>query len=68
MDSETWHRTPGASATKADTSVSKIGHSGRRTAVIDEGHHGADRSKWSRRWQHPLVKSIHDRRGKARRP
>jgi hypothetical protein len=36
------------------------------TTVIEEGSH-ATRPGWSSRWEHPLVKLIHERRAKTRR-
>jgi hypothetical protein len=45
---------------------SRISERGRRIAMAEEdGRFRADRSAWAARWQHPLVKSIEVRRGKA---
>jgi hypothetical protein len=66
MDNNDWHSTPGASATESESSGSKIRYRARLTPVAEEAPHAA-RSGWNSRWQHPLVKLIQERRGKARR-
>lgn len=64
MDNDDWHGASGASAIKPESS--RIGRRFRLTTVIEEGSH-ATRPGWSSRWEHPLVKLIHERRAKTRR-
>jgi len=49
-----------------ERSTSRIGDRGRRIAIAEEeGLFQADRSTFAARWQHPLVKSIEAKQGKA---
>jgi hypothetical protein len=68
MDDESPDATAVASPIKLENSSSKIGHRGRLFAMADkETSFTGGRSDWAARWQHPLVKSIQTRRGKASR-
>jgi hypothetical protein len=66
MDDEALDNTAAASAIEFESSVSKASDKGRLIArAEEEGLFPANRSVWAARWQHPLVKSIQVRRGKA---
>jgi hypothetical protein len=66
MDNENRRSAAVAGAIKAESST--IGDRGRLIARTEDERRPADRSGWSGRWQHPLVKSIQERRKKAFRP
>jgi hypothetical protein len=67
MDNEIRRSAPAASAIKPESSGSKIGDRGRLLALAEDGYRLDDRSGWSGRWQHPLLKSIQERRRKTSR-
>jgi hypothetical protein len=68
MDNENRRSALAAGAIKTEHSGSKNGDRGRLIARAEDEHRPADRSGWSGRWQHPLVKSIQERRRKPSRP
>jgi hypothetical protein len=67
MDDEALDNTAAASAIELESSASKASDRGRLIAAAEEEEElfPANRSDWAARWQHPLVKSIQVRRGKA---
>ena len=65
MDDEQRCSVPVAGAIKAESSGSKIGDRDRLIARAEDERRLTDRSGWSGRWQHPLVKSIQERRRKT---
>jgi hypothetical protein len=65
MDDETPDSAAAVSAIKRESSASNIGGRGRLAAIAEEGYGLNGHSAWSSRWQHPLLKSIQARRGKA---
>jgi hypothetical protein len=67
MDEEALDNIAAASLIKFESSVSKASDKGRLMATAEEEGFPANRSDWAARWQHPLVKSIQERRGKTRR-
>ena len=69
MNDEALDNSAAASTIKLESSVSNASDRGRliATAEEEEGLFPANRSAWAARWQHPLVKSIQVRRGKASR-
>jgi len=67
MDNEIRLGAPVANEIQLERSALKIDDKARRFALAEEGYPAADRSCWSGRWRHPLMKSIQGRRGKPSR-